>query len=989
MQRIYKITAIGIAVTAAIAYASARAMAAGEKNDPVIVGTETTKLKSFGAESIKNATISDEGESYTGEYYLSADGRVTHPEWFEGDKLIKADGVYYLVKAKAAPEYYYSGNAAFADNIIIGDETAERKNEFSSVRTSEPRTRTVDGSEYSYRTISPCGSMLLNLKCSPKETNYLTVQLWGGDTGDTILWVTDPISGNMNFTDTAQPHRNSLADRRDWVELNTASQSPQYDGGFIYATYLIPKIYTEGKESVSLRLYSTGGSAAYANVTVKEQTEESRGIYGVYMSQSADFKPWKYGISDGAYSGNIDDLYSISDEIAMERQYEELEKLIKRAVAMLKEWQIYGDTAPQDMVGMITRSTDWQTKSSEDDDWRDVYYNSDFMLRQNMTPLNLLEAAAYAYNNSDKLGIDETERAELLDRIIKSIDFLCRAQGANGGFYSADGWIGGPERKAAVGNNLTGFGLRSVGKSVLEVWNDIDSVTRSEYIDSDGDGIADTARITAWEKMFSAARDYLITIEGGYGHAPNQDAANSIAALAFDAVLKRNGSSKALIKGAVGTVLDINFGLSKNPVTSSYWVSSKGTILENFGSVQGGYSGDYGTNAITELSSLAKLAKSEYGFEYKRYLNSVYSAVDNYYFTGKKLSDGEFVPQLYSEGIISNRNGYYPGTERYPIDIYGAVELKNDTALKITEKFLTQQNLTDYDSFYPENVHFEENLIGFIDLYDRFDDVLEQCKSRRIAEYEFRGDRVEETPYVWADETARNVVIKDGGKRIYMVLNWRNPAYTTSLYNTSYSKDKQSIMRNNLCRVHAVNDYYDSYGYADMYTEGYETWTDIKNTDGCMKALMVTKYDCYTVIMNSSGETKSWSDFDDTAWLDRSVSYKDLASGKIYSFNGTQWQSDGALKIQPSETMVLKAITLESSEPIIKNGIASVWIENNTDKGEGISVYSADYGEDGALKSVAAKQCTAKSGITEIKLKANENSRIFIWNGEMKPITLK
>lgn len=987
MQRIYKITAIGIAVTAAIAYAAARAVAAGEKTDPVIVGTDTIKLESFSAETIKNATIADEGEAYSGELYLSSDGTVVHPEWFEGDKLIKADEVYYLIKAKAAPEYYYSGNADFADNIIIGDETAERKNDFSSVRASEPRTRTVDGSEYSYRTISPCGSMLLNLKCDPKKTNYLTVQLWGGDTGDTILWVTNPISGNMNPTDTTQPHRNSLVDRRDWVELNTASQSPQYDGGFIYATYLIPKIYTEGRTSVSLRLYSTGGSAAYANVTVKEQTEESRGIYGVYMTQSAAFKPWEYGITDGGYSGNTEDLYSISDTAAMGRQYDELAKLIKRAVAMLKEWQIYGDEAPQYMVGMITRSGDWQTKSSEDGDWRDKYYNSVFMLRQNMTPLNLLEAAAYAYNNPEKLGIDETERAELLDRIIKSVDFLCRAQGANGGFYSTDGWIGGPERKAAMGNNLTGFGLRSVGKSILEVWNDIDTDTKSEYIDSDGDGTADTARIAAWENMLVSARDYLITLEGGYGHAPNQDAANSIAALNFEAVLRRSGSSRVLSKGAVGNIFDVNFGISKNPVTSSYWVSPKGTILENFGSVQGGYSGDYGTNAITELAELARLAKSEYGFDYKKYLNTIYSAIDNYYFTGKKLSNGEFVPQLYSEGIISNRNGYYPGTERYPIDIYGAVELKNDTALKIAEKFLVQQDLSNYDSFFPQNVHFEESLVQFIDLYDRFDDVLEQCESR--TEYEFRSDRAENAPYVWADEMARNVVIKDGGKRIYMALNWRNPTYTTSLYNTPYSKDKQSIMRNNLCRVHAVNDYYDSYGYADMYTEGYKTWTDIKNTDGCMKALMVTKYDCYTVIMNSSGEAKSWSDFDDMTWLDRSVSYKDLASGEIYSFNGTQWHSDSALKIQPSETKVLKAITLEISEPIIKNGTAAVWIENNTDKDEEISVYSADYDEDGALKRVAAEHRIAKNGITEIKLKANENSRIFVWNGEMKPIAVK
>ena len=69
-----------------------------------------------------------------------------------------------------------------------------------------------------------------------------------------MLWVCDPASGNMNETDSEQPHRNSgVADRRDWTELNTVSSVPQYEGGFVYATYKIPQIYTSGKSSVSLR----------------------------------------------------------------------------------------------------------------------------------------------------------------------------------------------------------------------------------------------------------------------------------------------------------------------------------------------------------------------------------------------------------------------------------------------------------------------------------------------------------------------------------------------------------------------------------------------------------------------------------------------------------------------------------------------------------------------------------------------------------------
>ena len=140
------------------------------------------------------------------------------------------------------------------------------------------------------------------MKCDSEKTNYLTVKLWGDDTGDTMLWVCEPTSGNMNITNSSQPSRNGLVDRRDWVELNFLNASPQYNGGFIYSTYMIPKIYTEGKDYVSLRIYSTGGNANYGNITIKEQTEPSRGIYAAYMTQDADFDPSKFETVTGKHT---------------------------------------------------------------------------------------------------------------------------------------------------------------------------------------------------------------------------------------------------------------------------------------------------------------------------------------------------------------------------------------------------------------------------------------------------------------------------------------------------------------------------------------------------------------------------------------------------------------------------------------------------------------------------------------------------------------
>lgn len=981
MKTIYKIAAIGIIVFGIVAFVSARNYAEGEKNDPIIIYSD--RIDNFEASTIKDATIEDEGESYSGEAWLKKDGTVVTPKWFEGDKLISADGTYYLLKAENAPEYY-NGSNAFSDTIDIGNKDSEEKNCFESIRASDVQTMEIDGITYTYRTLSKNGAMAINLKCSPTETNYLTVRLWGGDTGDTILWVADPISGCMDSNNSHQPHRNSLVDRRDWVELNTASATPQYDGGFIYTTYEIPRCYTKDKESVSLRIYSTGGSASYSNVVIKDQTEPSRGIYDVYMTQSAAFNPAEFGTVDGGYSGNVQNLYSVSDSNAMAAQKAALKNGILAGIAKLREWQIFGDEAPSYMQGMITR-TNWRNNMPQSEaEWKSKYYNDSFMLKQNLTPLNMLELAAYAYNNADVLGISEVEKTEMLQRVVYGIDFLCRAQGSNGGFFGTT-WIGGPVRSPAAGNHLTGFGLRSTGKAILEVSSALDDNILSERIDSDADGTADTERKTAWINMMTFARDYLISLDGGYGHAPNQDMANSIAALRFDAAIVKLGDT-GLETTAAEDVFKRCLGISNNLVTSCKWVSPKYTILENFGAVQGGYSGDYGSNAIAEVSQLAEIGYEFYGYDYSEHLAGLYNTIDKYYFTGKKLINGEFVAQEYTEGIISNRNGYYPGTERYPIDIYSALEKQNDTALKIIVNYLKQRNIASLlgsgRDFSPSNAHFEDNVLDAAYLYKSFDEIIEAAQSRNIESYNFAMEDDSKPTFAWADEMARNVVIRDNGERIYMALNWRNPVHTKTIYNTGSEKDKQRIKANNLCRVHASNEKYDRYGYAEMTTDGYKDWTYINNTDGYMQALMTCRYGDYTVIMNSYAEKSVLAaDFEETAGLDRDLTYKDLITNTVYEYSSNSWHSGGTpMTAEPNSTLVLKAVKLYSTVPQIVYGKASASVVNNTDTSENITLYAAGYNTDGSLKSLYLKTVTAEPGTTFISIDAPDAEKAFVWD---------
>ena len=253
------------------------------------------------------------------------------------------------------------------------------------------------------------------------------------------------------------------------------------------------------------------------------------------------------------------------------------------------------------------------------------------------------------------------------------------------------------------------------------------------------------------------------------------------------------------------------------------------------------------------------------------------------------------------------------------------------------------------------------------------------------------------TSYAWCDETARSVVIKDNGERIYMTLNWRNPMYSQNYYNTPYQTDNQRIQINNLARVHATNGKYDRYGYAGMYTDAYsETeWTEINKNgeNSCIQALMICRYGDYTVIMNSRGcqggtaRNYGWNEFEAEAELDRACEYTDLVTGKVYTYSGGQWACGAeVMRLGSNSTMVLKKSGLRTYVGYNGAGEAEVTIKNVTSSAEEITVYSADRGNDGSLESIRAEGLTAEPGISTINIKADSGSEIFVWNANMTPI---
>ncbi len=89
------------------------------------------------------------------------------------------------------------------------------------------------------------------------------------------------------------------------------------------------------------------------------------------------------------------------------------------------------------------------------------------------------------------------------------------------------------------------------------------------------------------------------------------------------------------------------------------------------------------------------------------------------------------------------------------------------------------------------------------------------------------------------------------------------------------------------------------------------------------------------------------------------------------------------MKAQSCSTMVLKRISLFAGAPVISGGMAEVTITNTGSQTEMVQLYAADSDSDTTVRS---RTVAAAPGITRAEIEAGENSRIFVWDSNMRPI---
>lgn len=948
--------------------------------------------------NIKLNSISGENGSFSGSHYIALEGNeyvVYQPKWFEGPQKVKVpitmndDTVTYNITLPREDKVTYTGEQEekIQNYIFFGDEESEANNQFESIRVNDAVSQTFENQTFTYRTLQPRGSMAVTLKCDPEKQNYFTVKLWGNDTHSTangMLWVVDPATNNIgvspfnntNETVNVEPIRNGIVDRKQYVELSFLDEAPQCENGFIYSTYKIPKQLTMGKNYVSLRLYSTGEFSDYGTPSVQQQTGNSRKVYAAFMTQEAQFSPEDFAdIGEVTVRGSVTEgvnRYDIdnTDDIVFMKQ--KMKEYAVQEVDIFKNRQVYsGNRYLTSLKGMFTRNTNASNSATSKNSFTG---ESNGMNAQNMTPLNGMEALAYAYAG-DFYTTNNSVKEELLDRLICGFDFLTRAQGSNGGLYQKSDnvyqWVGGPNRLPSSGNNLTGFGLRSVGKAFL-LLNDANSSaltdTFEEKIDSDADdyNVKDQKRVLAYAALFSKARDFLED-PAGAGHAPNQDMADIIALLRFDQCLEiidayiqahpdiytdlsnvkettfneysypfawgnQENKKMTIYSGheyektvtgpeRIKNSIDIGLGIAPNVSTCSYWISPKGVILENFGSINGGYTGDYGTAAVAEVSQIVEMAAEHYypdqKQEYWDILNRVYDSIENFYFVE---NNGSGHATLYAEGIISERNAKYPGVVRYALDEYSATALNNGAgnvqALKIMQYYLEHGRIdSDVDGGNLTNngyAHFEDDAIENIKLYFSIEDVVNNI-SDDVKAYEFPMNRDDEdTVSAWADEMAHVVVVDMKGEKLFLNLNFRTWMHSQKQYT---HEQTNRILPTELTRFHRKNNMYDNYGYASMTVHG---WSRSNPTGGWnysndyIEAMMITRYsDDLTILMNTTGCGLDYCGKGDPIdytgkELDLDLKmgeYVDIISGQEYTF--AEQEDIDTLSIPSNTTMVL------------------------------------------------------------------------------------
>lgn len=625
--------------------------------------------------------------------------------------------------------------------LRFGDSASEQACSLSNADAVAAR----GGLGESCRCIGSNGHLTFRMSCDPGEQNYLTVKLWGSDTGAGQLYLYNGDERIGGY-------------QRQQPELDLLADDPAFPGRFYYSTYLIPQPMTQGRGEVTLRIGSTGQPTPYSTRKKEaEQRDLSRGIYAAYTHTDPFFTP-----GAGEKTGQAPPVGPPLAHPEGLTPIEHLHRQLDLAIGRLLRWQWIGDEwdawvaegkAPGGLTGAIV------TRGARDESWTMEEWRRQAARRMGGNRVCLLVpdiyARAYHAEWSRYHG-----REELVERVVKALDYFRVAQGNNGGFDDiwAHEWVGGPARRRA-GNCLEGFGHMGLGAAFLELRGEIEARPYlDEQIEDDDDPATPrVSRRRAWTDLFRGSRDYLTTVRG---HAPNQDMANQVAAYLANQCLRVLDPGQAWTEDEIRPFVYSACGFGPD-IYGGRWISAKGLSCEPNGTSNGGYCGNYG-DLVDPLFRLAHLTGDE---RVKQRALQFSQTLARFRYLSQ---DAEQHPVVRREGVITWRNNKTPGRIAYGGNPYAAVVLGDPLNLREVQLALAHGDLyrVDLDRYW---AHLQAATAAMMHHVDLLEKALSLPPTQARLPFE-----PGQPDFAWADEEAGAVVVRHGKERLLMSLNWRH-----------------------------------------------------------------------------------------------------------------------------------------------------------------------------------------------------------------------
>ena len=827
------------------------------------------------------------------------------------------------------------------DTIILNNDESEISH---NVQVTDP-VRGEDQYGESYLAMSKSTEYLtFDIKVDPTKYNYITVKYWGGDVGSNSAMI---LMGENSFL------RNQDYGS-EWPLLDYLNNEPMQDGTYYYSTYRLPINMTMGKEKVTLQLRHYGDVDAYDlnkdGIKYVEVDKESRPVYLITSHTNSSYEIQPEEAIGQRVALNKDTSFK---DRSGDTAYDYILNKVNEFTYKVIEWQIYGEEFEKNVRDgktlEITRgallANGSPTRSYGSlDDFADHFYSS--LMGGNAEYIKYLYPMAIAYTIPSN---DYFQSDELLDRMCAAWDFYVRAQGSNGGFNNeVVKWVGISDKRengyASDGRTAAGAiiaaGEKSIAETFILLYDYIDEKGYlDEYVDYNLDGKIDKAterRRDAYYNMFIEGAEY--GFEYNHRECVNQDLLNLTMGYFFNKAAALLGEAP-VDEEYVNTRLHGGLGIIEHTYTlpdgtifdhGGYQFSQKGALgLETFGSAAGGYCGNYGFNCASLLYDFAYITKDQ------KLIDQALKASDGLSYFFDNVMSNSNVAVLRKEDGINTRNLFMPGRIAFAGggENFLPIALGSESSLRQFELFLNSGYFYT-ESFPSGSSHTPDVIRHYIDMVtvDEIANVLKAAsdgnKENKSSEhiYDLNTDYLlpfeeEHENFVWTDELARVVVIKNDDEKLRMTLNWRLD------YNGPRKFVNASV--NNVARVHHTTS-----------EAAYVSTFNMKSPYG-FGGVYIAKYGDYTIIMNSSLDEQ----YTTTLIGNGEGISKNLVTGELITFNeaiALQPQStlviytseDGTVKREPSEIVNIieedKNVIDESPVELLTSGTHEIYPEIDT-----------------------------------------------------------